>query len=421
MNILKATERSILDIPISEIIGKYGDLKLHPALTGKGFVEIKQAKTDLRLHINGVVGRLPLTEHLALDVNPKFSISNFNRVVYMSKSYLKNPFSMTKSYEAFQSKVFLPVPLIKTFSANLSNVVAKGLLREYRQEVYSDFPRPRIKFTHSFQRHWSKLQSTKAVVERFNYVNDNPTNQCLKLAAERSLSVARESIQLKDVIPMLANCLRQLNRIKSKSAGEIIAQVEKSRTKLPSYRMDYHEALVQAFQIISCMDIVLDGGHGKTRLDSFLISMDDVFEKYIRNIVADLPDVGNGRIATVDGNKRAHQRKLFSDNKKYDVKPDLVVKDSRGPVLLGDVKYKVKPVETDRYQVITHSLSYQVSRAILVYPKPVRQDYSGCKRLGKVGSDGKSVELFEYHFDLAGDLDIEEDKFKSTITKLAQM
>lgn len=419
MRIVRATERSKLAIPVSELLSGQGDLKLRPDLIGKGLVEIRQAQDSLRLQVNGVVGRLPLTEELVLDVQPKFPVSNLNRMIYASGSFLENPFSIDKPYESYQSKEYLPVPLIRTFTRSLDRLVESGVLRTYRQEVRSDLPKPRINFIRSYQKHWSKLQPTKAVIERFVFDQDNLSNQCLKLAAMKGLAIARGSTQLNESVPTLASCLRQLQRVQVKTPRELVAQLANNKPEPPAYRLDYHQALEQAFEIIRHVDVSLSGASGTVSLESFLISLDDVFERYIRNIVADLPDEGNGRVSTVDGNKRRHQKKLFSDNNKYDVKPDLIVKDARGPRVIGDVKYKMKPIEEDRYQIIAHSMSYGVSKAVLVYPKPLEQTRTGCQRLGRIGLNESGVELFEYYFDLAGNLELEEERLRRTISSLA--
>lgn len=418
MKIVRATERSKLDIPLFELLSGHGELKLRPDLFGKGLIEIRQTKDVLRLQVNGVVGRIPLTHSLVLDVQPKFSVSNLNRIIYASGSILDNPFSMKRTYAGFRSKDYLPIPLIRTFSSSLTRLAANGLMREYRQETWSGQPKPRINFIRSYQKYWSKLQPTKAIVEHFVFDQDNLVNQCLKLAAIKGLSIARSSEQLRESIPELAASLKQLQRVQTKAPSALLASISSKKPEPPSYRLDYHRALEQAIEIIRHVDVSLSGTGGKISLGSFLISLDDVFERYIRNVIADLPDAGNGRIATVDGNKRRHQKKLLLDNKKYDVKPDLIVKDSRGPQIIGDVKYKIKPIEEDRYQIIAHSMSYQVSKAVLIYPKPDQQPHSGCQRLGKIGPNGACIELFEYYFDLAGDLATEEENLRKTISKL---
>ena len=87
-------------------------------------------------------------------------------------------------------------------------------------------------------------------------------------------------------------------------------------------------------------------------------------------------------------------------------------------MMIGDVKYKIKPQETDRYQIVTHALSYQVNRAILIYPKKFNSARSGVHRLGIIGPSSNEIEIFEYYFDLSGDLEQEELLLKASVGAL---
>ena len=127
--------------------------------------------------------------------------------------------------------------------------------------------------------------------------------------------------------------------------------------------------------------------------------------------------MGFGRVATVDGNKKRHQLPLFVDNNKYKTKPDLIVKDQRGTLMIGDAKYKKKPSEEDRYQIISHALAYGVNKAILIYPLPPRGEHSGLKRLGNIGHHN-SIEVYEFYFDLSGDLSASDQQLKTAFAAL---
>ena len=151
-------------------------------------------------------------------------------------------------------------------------------------------------------------------------------------------------------------------------------------------------------------------------MESYIISLDDVFEQYIRSAVSELPTLGFGRVASVDGNLTRHQRPLFSDNAKYRTKPDLIIRDKRGALAIGDVKYKMKTSEEDRYQIISHALSHQVQKAVLVYPKPATMLQGGLARLGAIGAV-HPIEIFEYFFDLSADLDAEEVALRQAISQ----
>src|SRR5690606_21275534 len=110
---------------------------------------------------------------------------------------------------------------------------------------------------------------------------------------------------------------------------------------------DYAQALILAVEILKNSDFSLDTTTSGTDLESYIISLDDAFESYIRNILRNYVSPEGNRIGVLDGNIQRHQKPLFSDNKKYPVKPDLIMKVGKNITMIGDVKYKRNPEEVD--------------------------------------------------------------------------
>lgn len=417
MRIIEAQERSSIDIPISELLDDGGQLKLRPDLIGRGLVEVKQSKSGFKLQINGLVGRLPITENLSLDISPKFPVGNLNRMVYASQVQLFNPFLAERPYEETALNDYLPVPLILSFEKSMLRLVENGILREYQRVRVEGPPKPRIDFNKTQQKFWAKLKPTSAVMEQFDFSQDNLTNQCLKLATVKAVSISRGSPHLSSCIKVFAQSLRQLSNVSLRDIGVIRRELSYASGKVPAFRRDYAKALEQAFKIIHSTDVSLNSSSNGIALESFIISLDDVFEQYLRAVLSELPTLGFGRVATVDGNLPRHQRPLFADNKKYKTKPDLIVQDQRGALMIGDAKYKMKPSEEDRYQIISHALSYGVKQVVLIYPKHTKMPEGGLKRLGKIGGDD-GIEVFEYYLDLSGDLLTSEKNLRIAFAEL---
>lgn len=417
MRIIEVQERSSLNIPLSEIVNEGGNLKLRPDLIGKGLIEVKQSNSGLRLQINGLVGRLPVTESLSLDIKPKFSVSNLNRMVYASQATLLNPFFMNRPYESFSSQNYLPVPLIRSFSKSLVELISSGILRKYERVSVEGSPKPRIDFNKTQQKYWSKLMPTMAVMDKFEFSQDNLPNQCIKLAAMKAISISRGSGHLASCIQPLAQSLRQLENVRVRDIHSLRREIASARPTIPAFRTDYGRALDQALELVRNSDVSLNTSSKGLSLESYIISLDDVFEQYIRSAISELPTLGFGRVASVDGNLARHQRPLFSDNAKYLTKPDLIVRDRRGALAIGDVKYKMKASEEDRYQIISHALSHQVQKAVLIYPKPATMLKGGLARLGAIGAV-YPIEVFEYFFDLSSSLDAEEVALRQAICEL---
>lgn len=419
MKVVEVSERSGIEIPISDLLHIGGELKIRSDLIGRGFVEVRQADRNLKLRINGIIGRLMVTDDLALDIKPKFSISNLNRLVYVSKVDLKNIFLSQRPYEKINTLDYLPVPLVQSFSREISSLIKNGIFRSYMREEGQSSPKPKINFIKSEQKYWSKLQLTKFHIENFSYSNDNLPNQILKLAALKALKIANSAIQLKEFVPVLSEALRQMVNISQKNTIELIKSISSIKNSLPSIRSDYVKSLDLAVEILKHSDFSLDTVLEGIDLESNLISLDEAFEHYIRNILREYISSDGCRISVLDGNKQKYQKPLFFDNKKYPTKPDLIIKNREKITMIGDVKYKKKPEEVDRYQIIAHSLSFGVNKSVLVYPRQNDHSKNGLLRLGATGIGEQKIDIYEYYYDLSGNMMQEEEKFQKELFNLS--
>ena len=419
MRTIEANERSTVELPLSDLLGEGGDLKVRRDVTDRGLVEVAYVRGTLKLRIHGVVGYLPITDRIILDIKPKFSVSNLNRLVYSARTPIFR--HLSRPYRMFVSPAYLPVPLIRSFTVVLKELIENGIVRTYDRETIVDIPRPRIDFLKSQQRFWARYDLTKAVVEKFSFSQDILPNQCLKLAAMKALSIAKSSLHLKDCVPLLARSLRQMVRISVEHPTVLIHKMSQEQRKLPSGRRDYVVALEQAVELIRHSDVSLNPVRTGSLLESYVVTLDDVFERYIRNVISVLPDLGAGRISTVDGNFKRHQKALFRDNTRHRIKPDLIMKDGSGIRMIGDVKYRIKPHEDDRYQIIAHALSYETYKAVLVYPKPDSVEHAQVRRLGTIGAKDRGIVVYEYFFDLSGCLEQQEELFRDAVVELLSL
>jgi len=136
---------------------------------------------------------------------------------------------------------------------------------------------------------------------------------------------------------------------------------------------------------------------GGEELPSFLFNLEEIFERFVREtFVRYLGDKG---IAVLDGNK--HQGRLFEDNRRYPTKTDLIFRRSSNNVAaLGDVKYKPRLKESDRYQIISHVTAAKAPVGILF--RPANDDESqGLDRFGRLST---GAEFYQYLVDIRGDL-----------------
>ena len=112
----------------------------------------------------------------------------------------------------------------------------------------------------------------------------------------------------------------------------------------------------------------------------------------------------------LDGNKEG-KKKFYNQPSiaKGDAKPDIILKEGETYQVIADAKYKAKTKDSDRYQVISHALSYNAKVAILILPKSDGYAGEALVKLGDVGSEYQ-INVYEYYFNLSSNNLAEEEK-----------
>lgn len=409
-NTRKVFERDSVFITHEEL-GGFDPQALFNKISEDRFLEIRHSLAGINLKIGGVVGRLPLTPSLALDVFPKFPVGNLVRIVALSDISLRAN-NVEKFYDVVDSDGYLPELILRAFAKYLLQLSHEGSHRDYKIISRIGIPRPRIDFAKSVQKLWSKGNYSKAVVSVFDFTLDNPFNQIIKTACLSAYSLARSEPRLKKECEVFAETLRRLKYIEKFPSHRNALEAHKYLTRVPRFKQAHHKAANIGLEIIRRSAVLYEPTDSGLQMPSYLILLDEVFESYIRNILREAC-LGLA-IKVKDGNSKSGQKNLFDDNSSFKVKPDFILSSNSIPLLVGDVKYKKKPLEEDRYQIISHALSYQSKKAVLVYPAPA-EGKKGLVRLGKIGD---AIEVYEYYFDLAAQSHTEESNFTRALLEL---
>lgn len=407
--IIPAQERSAINIAHSEILASGGTLKLVDDAMDRSLVQISQGLGQLQLRIGGVIGRLPLTETLALDISPKFPISNLARLLDMSDQSLDRRVSADRLYDFSAWNGCLPELLLRSFALQLKLARSEGIHRVYQRQSRADIPRPKLDFRRSEQQFWARGIPTKAIIETFDFAKDNEVNRMLKAALLYAIPLATKEPSLAAEVQQFAELLRSSANVGRVAIDRIDDECKAAIQQLPRFKMGHAKAVLIARELIKRASPDLEFADRRMALPSFLINLDKVFESYVRNTLRSAALRSNSPLRVEDGNSASFSKALLNDNPKFRIMPDILILEGQGasPKLIGDVKYKTKPTEEDRYQVIAHALSYRTRRAVLIYPARTGGP-RGSVRLGEVGPAEFPIQLYEYHFDLGNDLETEE-------------
>lgn len=418
--VIATRERGAVVVSPSDLFSENGNLRFLPDALDRSRIQINQGANGIQLKIGGIIGRLPVTENLVLDISPKFPIGNLARLLSRSDQVLNRRVGADRLYDFTNWTGYLPELLLRSFAIQLRHVQREGVHRNYIRNCRDDVPRPKIDFRKSEQAFWAKGILTRAKIEAFDFSTNNAVNRILKAALLVGLSLSDGEATLSSERQIFAENLKSYARISAVAADNFEYIYEDALASLPHFKVGHHKALEVARELIRRSSPLLEFADRRVRLPSFIINLDTVFESYIRNCLRNDLNVLNPGSQVNDGNETAHSKSLLNDNQKFTIKPDLIFRLSahEPPFLIGDLKYKTKPTEDDRYQILTHTLSYQCNKAVLIYPKRSGRK-GGLIRIGQIGPSEFPIDLFEYHFDLSSNLENEEKSLAVAIAALA--
>ncbi|EAR5457012.1 hypothetical protein J0S50_003717, partial [Salmonella enterica subsp. enterica serovar Newport] len=167
---------------------------------------------------------------------------------------------------------------------------------------------------------------------------------------------------------------------------------------------------------------------GKTKAQSMIINIEDVFEKYLLKSLM-LQNVSENNLVILDGNKKGENggaKPLFSKNDDEFLSkeiviatPDIVIRSMSEPKkqVVVDVKYKLVDKICDRAdlnQIVTYMSSYEASAGVLLIPFH-KDTKNKILCLGSISG----YNVYQYSFDLnAENLLKEEQELLKFFTKL---
>lgn len=384
---------------------------------GGNYERLKQAA-----FAGGVVGLLPLTRDLAVLVEPRFPVNLARMVEAVGQvgtaiDFIRN----YQSGEPGEAEDWMLFALCERFVQESEQVMAQGLYRtyEHRQESTSS-PKGRILVGETIARHIARNVPYKTEVSYFVKSVTNPPNQAIVEALfwVKDFLAARRDSPARRLRPRCDALLLSLSHIE-RDRGHLFTRDPRvlDPKVLPDTRSAYRNAVSLALALLERRGFTLDAEPGELALNSLLIRTDQVFEVFIRKMLAaHIPDRS---LSIVDGNRMA-KRRLFEvvppeqvppdvnhlPQGENVIQPDILIEDRAGRTLLAaDVKYiginNDIGGHADRHaleQVITYAHRLGCTKALSIHPVQTGQR-SGLWLSGRVGP----TMVFNYRVDLAAE------------------
>lgn len=400
-----AIEREATSIPLREILSPDNTPNFFPEVKSKAFFDIDYRGDELILVAGKYIGLIPLNEQVAINVQPKIGVSSLVHIISKSREYLDS----LHFFEKFYKETSSTSPTIfeffaKCLSVELRKVEREGVFKKYTC-TQSNLPSPKgkINIGRTISHNWSRGSYFRVHCDYFEFTADNHYNRLVKYTLWYCLNhLLRIRSTNSDLIKELSYYYSYFESIPLDKKRSFLEPVlnDIHNQKIPILRKYYENLCKVCRCIIEDIGIMLRDPGEDIKMLSFIINMESVFEKYLLYILREKESFLGSDAKVLDGNKEA-KKYLFNDTRKYEAKPDIVVKYNGECRLIIDAKYKKKISETDRYQIISHAISYGVKKVLLILPYS-GQPQKGLVRIGEIGT-GYFVELFEYYIDLESD------------------
>ncbi len=174
MRIEQAEERKEIDIAISEVVKDGGELNILPNVRKYFSIDYKPKNDKLTLVAGGFIGLIPINSELAIEIKPKFSISNLTRMVAIAEDNFNTLSFFSKNYR--ESGNFSPVLfefMAECLANELQTLEEEGLLKDYLLTKENTHKiRGRINVNDSIKSLWSHGHFNKASVSYFESYDD---------------------------------------------------------------------------------------------------------------------------------------------------------------------------------------------------------------------------------------------------------
>jgi len=340
--------------------------------------ELDGAKLKARSH----VGYIPVDEDLQLIVMPK--IENFEDFFYVLERAGMTPKVWT-DYTVFadldeSERQDAPLFLVRVLLHKLRLLKRDGFYRKAlpRSETRVTI-KGKIELTNTVRQCLIRGKPHQVHCAYFDPTVDTVENRFIKYTLWRLIHTGLP----RDLKRELRAFWRIFASVPFDPTERYLTEIERiiRRRRLPSSRSYYIDILSLCFLIIANSTVIVKAGED-VRLSAFAIKMDDMFERYIRNILSEAlhPD-----FSVLDGNRE--RRKLFADADEPSITPDIMVYETLKCLVVADTKYKEKdlPSANDWYQAIAYTLALDVPIGVLIFsasePKPPQPFHIGDKTM----------------------------------------
>jgi len=332
------------------------------------YLDVKELTGNRRilLKTREFIGFLPLTAQTYVIVRPKGKIEDlFHMIAVSGRSERRIPERIGADWNPAQYPDLLDF-MAHDFSVGLHRIERYGFWKLY-EECHYILPlvRGKISVNDTVRGPWmhgfSHMLACQVADPNINFAPNRVLRACtISLLRTYGLSKADRK--------NLYKWERIFRRIPLRDSRQDVREVAKllySKRQIPSSRMYYRDLLSIALFVLEHSSISL-AIEGPVDLNAFAVNMDQVFEGYVRSVIAD--GLSAEGYSVKDGNQS--ERFLFENSNEYRIRPDILIEKAGRVVAVADAKYtKGKPSKDDMAQILSYMAAFGHSKGLLICPK----------------------------------------------------
>jgi 5-methylcytosine-specific restriction enzyme subunit McrC len=402
-------EREVRTYPRDWFVDDRGRSRIFPEVRELSAFEIKDTADGVSLRVLGLIGYLPITPEITLNLRPKFPTENLWFMLERGDETFGTILPTIRAYAQMEQSAPHQM-LARSFSHYLREILSAGMARSYVRERVTGYFRPKVAFGPTIATVFPRGDAAKTVSDVFSFTADTRANGLLKTASRHFLGVVPNSTEWTEERRVFSDALGCLTRVTER---DMLPSDLSHESLVPARIKSAYTGALTAYAVFRGFTKVgFEYAPQGARLPSFLFCLDDIFEAFIRNVLrSGLRDVG---MSVADGNKHRHQRPLFTDNATYPTKPDMIFKLVQNVLGVGEIKYKPKIDEGDRYQLLSHTLALGSSVGLWISPAPT-PDAEGMQYVGSFAGKAK---FWHYRIDLSSDVQAAANKMVAAVRGL---
>lgn len=349
---------------------KEGRVDVYPEASGKGFFDIDYRGGDIVLVARSYVGLIPINDQIAIHVIPRFPIANLFYILQKADASLRYVSGHLRLYGiAPRVEENIASMFGKRMLETLTHIQQQGLLRRYKSIERDDELQGEIVMDQTISKYYSQGIRYRQVRRVTLHSTDIPENRLIKSALYKLASfysVSNDKIHRRlradvESLLMLFDQVSTLDDLPNYLGYNLPRYVQ----RLPNLHRQYACILWIAYLIESKQGVAVEK-IGPVTFDTFVVNLADIFENYVRRIIADhINDLVPG--ARVQ-NGNLNEIPLFVQGDKFKVKPDIYITVNNQAIAILDAKYKLDVKASDRYEVLAFCEALQVKTAIILSP-----------------------------------------------------